>query len=176
MLLKINLASRTYLNRKKFNTVVMAVGIVLGLFLLINIRDVASNAGDISSTARQIAVYDGKAPAVVPEKEYQTVLAKIRFANQIIDKKAFSWISLLDRLETVVPDGVALNAIEPNTKTGELKLGGVAKSFKNMRQLMENLESSNYFRDVFLVSQTDLKIGQTQRGLTFKIECKAALQ
>lgn len=175
MQLKINLASKSYLNRKKFNMTVTVVGLVLGVLLLINIITVASNAGDISSTSKQVAVYDGKLSGVVPEKEYQAVLSKIKFANQIIDKKTFNWMSLLDRLETVVPAGIALSGIEPNTKTADLKLAGVAKSFKNLQQLMENLESSKDFQDVYLVSQNDLKVGQSQQGLGFRIECKVPL-
>lgn len=176
MHLKINLASRSYLNRRQFNVAVAVCALILGCLLLINIRNVASNAGEISSVARQIGQYEGKLGGAVPEKEYQAVLTKIKFANDIIDKKTFNWLTLLDKLETVMPDAVALTTIEPNPKTEELKLTGAAKSFKNVRQFVENLESSKDFRDVYLVSHAELKVGKNQQGINFNISCKVSLK
>lgn len=176
MLLRINLASRRYVDRRKFNTLAGAAMLVLLLLLFFNISKVASNAGTLSRTGKEIALHSGKDTGAVPQKDYQEVLSRIKFANDIIGKKTFNWIILLDKLEMVVPDGVALSRIEPKPKTEELSITGAAKSFGNLRQLMENLETSGQFRDVYLLNQAAVKVGETQQGISFSINCKVALK
>ncbi len=92
----------------------------------------------------------------------------------MIEQKSFDWLMLLDRLESVVPDGIAITAIEPSIKDGGLKLGGVAKGFGNIRKLVENLEDSKFFTDVYLVNQSEMQVSQAEKGLAFNISCKVA--
>ncbi|SNB45279.1 PilN domain-containing protein [Geobacter sp. DSM 9736] len=175
MRLKINLASRTYLNRRQFNVAIALAFAVLGLVLVFNIGTVSRNAGEISIAARQIAQYEGKLTGAVPEQDYKALLDRIKFANEIIDRKTYRWTALLDKLEGVVPEGIAITTIDPDTKTGKLKISGAARSFKNLRQFLENLEGSEDFAEVFLVSQADVKVGQTQQGISFSIDSKVRL-
>ena len=175
MLLRINLATKTYLDRRKFNLIVGVSLLVLVLLLLFNISRVASNAGKLSSTGKELGLTQGK-DAGVPQKDYQEVVARIKFANDIIEKKSFSWITLLDKLEGVVPDGVAISRVEPKPKTEELSIAGVAKTFGNLRQFLENLETSGQFRDVYLLNQSEVTVGDTQQGLSFSINCKVNLK
>ena len=79
---------------------------------------------------------------------------------------------LLDNLEAVVPEGVAISVIEPDLKKQMLKLSGAATNFNNVRQFVENLESSNFFTSVFLENQAEIKVGQSQKGTSFTISCK----
>ena len=53
----------------------------------------------------------------VSEKEYKALLSRIAFANNIIDKKRYNWLALLDKLEQVVPEGVAISSVEPDPAT-----------------------------------------------------------
>jgi type IV pilus assembly protein PilN len=144
---------------------------------LINIRNIATDLGAVERINRGIAVLDEKAKkitgAAVPDKAYQTLLARIKFANGLIDQKTFDWLMLFDRLEGVVPDGIAITAIEPSPKDDGLKLDGMAKDFGNLRKFMENLENSTYFTDIFLISQADTQVAPGQKGIDFHISCKA---
>ena len=91
----------------------------------------------------------------------------------MIEKKSANWLNLLDRLEEVVPAGVALTQIEPDPKERLVKLTGAARSFANLRTLIENMEQSKNFSEVYLLSQSDAKkVGATQQGLQFAISCK----
>lgn len=176
MLLRINLATKTYLDRRKFNTIAGAVGGLLILLLFINISMVAGNAGELSRMGKEIGVLAGKDTGSVPQKDYQAVISRIQFANEIIARKTFNWISLLDALESVVPEGVAISAIDPKPKTEDLSIAGAARSFSGLRQLMENLENSNQFRDIYLTNQSEIKVGETQTGINFSITCKVNLK
>lgn len=176
MLHRINLATRTYLDRRKFNIIAGAACFVLILLLFFNISMVAGNAGKLSRMGKEIGLYSGKDTGSVPQKDYQEVVSRITFANEIIAMKTFNWMSLLDGLESVVPDGVAISAVDPKPKTGDLGIAGAARSFSGLQQLMENLENSSYFTDVYLTGQSAISVGETQKGISFSINCKVNLK
>lgn len=175
MQLKINLATKTYINTRQFNVSIGVAFFLLVSMLFLNVRDVATTAGETARVARELAALEVKFKGgkEISEKDYQSLLTKIRFANGIIDKKTFSWLTLLDRLESVVPDGIALTVIDPDPKDRRLMLTGSARNFSNLRSFMENLEGSKQFTDVYLVSQSQTKVSESQKGILFNITCKA---
>jgi type IV pilus assembly protein PilN len=177
MRLTINLATRIYINTKRLNLFIAGAVTLLTLLLLFNISNVATDFAEMRRLENETAALEGKASsaqsAVVPDKEYQTLLARIRLANGIIEKKTFNWLALLDKLEVVVPDGIALVSIEPNPKDGILKLAGIAKNFGSLRKFMENLEDSKYFTEVYLVSQAETQVSAGQKGINFTVTAKA---
>jgi len=177
MRLTINLATRLYINMRQLNYCIIAAFALLALLLLVNVRNIATDFGEIQRLNHGIALLEGKAKkstgAAVPEKEYQALLARIKFANGLIEQKTYNWLMLLDKLEEIVPDGIAIAAIEPSPKDEGLKLAGMAKNFGNLKKFMENLEESKYFTDIYLVGQTDMQVSPSQKGLGFHITCKA---
>lgn len=177
MRLTINLATRIYINMRRLNFCIAVAFVLLILLLLFNVRNIATDFGEIQRLNHGIAILEGKAKKstseAVPDKEYQTVLARIKFANGLIEQKTFNWLTLLDKLEGVVPDGIAIASIEPSPKDEGLKLAGMAKNFGNLKKFMENLEESKYFTDLYLVSQTEMKVSESQKGIGFQITCKA---
>ena len=76
-------------------------------------------------------------------------------------------------MEVVVPDGVMVTSLEPSLKDGKLKISGVARNFNFMRKFLENLEDSKFFTDIYLLSQTEVKVDETQKGVSFSVSCKA---
>ncbi len=172
----INLATRIYINTSRLKFFIVCALILLISILLLNLRNSATDLGEMKRLNQKLDLLGGKAGAAkgatINEKEYQKLLARIKLANAIIEQKTFDWLMLLDRLETVVPDGISLVSIEPS-KNGELKLAGIAKNFGNLRNYMENLEDSRYFAEVYLVSQSVLQQSDGRQGISFNITCKA---
>lgn len=177
MRLTINLATRIYINKRRLNFFIVAAFAVLILLLLVNVRNIATDLGDIQRLNHGIAILEGKTKKAtseaVPEKEYQALLARIKFANVLIEQKTFNWLMLLDKLESVVPDGIAIASIEPSPKDEGLKLEGIAKNFGALRKFMENLEESKYFTEIYLIGQSDTQVSPGQKGIVFNITCKA---
>ncbi len=177
MRLTINLATRVHIDMRRLNLLTAGVIALLLLFLAVNVRTVATCLGSIKRLDSGIAVLEGKTKkvmgAAVPEKEYQALLARIKFANGVIEQKTFDWLTLFDWLESVVPDGITFTAIEPSAKDGGMKLTGMAKGLGNLRMLMENLEGSKFFSDVYLMSQTETQVSQGEKGIAFLITCRA---
>lgn len=177
MRLTINLATRIYINKRRLNFFIIAAFALMVLLLLVNVRNIATAFGNVQRLNHGIAILEGKtrkvASEAVPDKEYQAILARIKFANGLIEQKTFDWLSLLDKLENVVPDGITITSIEPSPKDEGLKLAGMAKNFGNLKKFMENLEDSQYFTDVYLVGQSDAQVTPDQKGIAFNITCKA---
>jgi type IV pilus assembly protein PilN len=178
MRLKINLATRTYIDAHRLNAAVAAIVVLLLLGLFFSVRAVATTGGEIRLAGTELALLQGKGTGKgkVEEKEYQALLARIGAANAIIARKSYDWLQLLDRLEGVVPDGVAMTAIEPEPKGNSLKLTGVARSFAELRRFMETLEDARFLTDVYLNANAETKVGESQRGMTFSITCRVVPQ
>ena len=177
MRLTINLATRIYINMRRLNLFIAGAFILLTLLLLVNARNIAEGFVEKGKLSHGIKVLEGSARetknTAVPEKEYHALLASIKFANGIIEKKSFDWLTLFDKLESVVPEGIAIASIEPSPKDNGLKLAGMAKNFGNLRKFMENLEESKLFTEVYLVSQSNIQGQDGRNGTGFSITCKA---
>jgi len=173
--LKINLSTRYFVDTRLLNATLAFAVALLVLVTFFSVRGVASNAGHAQQLKGELARLQARFAASaggVTEQEYKDVTKKIAIANGILEKKGLNWLLLLDRLESVVPDGVALSSIEPKLKEGTLTIAGTAKEFRNLRVLVENLEAEPRFSDVFLKGQTEIKQGESQRGVGFTVTCK----
>ncbi len=175
MKFQINLATRIYINARRLRFSTAVALLVLGVVLVLNISYIATKYEEINRAATEIATLSGKtktASKEVPQKQYQALLNKISFANNVIEKKTYDWLSLLNHLEVVVPDGVAITSIEPELKTQGVKLVGVTRGFSNLRVLIEHLEDSKFFTNVYIVSQSEAKLIDNTQGITFNLTCK----
>lgn len=176
MNLTINLATRRYINVRQLNTMLAVAFVVLAALLIFKVRSLANNQAEINRIkAESAAASRGTkgGPTVTPE-QMKALDAKIAFANSLIDQKTLNWVVLLDKLELVVPAGVALTQVSPGIKDQTLKFTGVALSFDRLRNLLENMEQSPNFSEVYLLSQAEQKVGKTQQGLGFSISCKVS--
>lgn len=175
--LRINLSTRYFFDTRKVNLALAAAVAILTFFLFFNVMECATDAGQAKrlegETAKLQARFATSAKGI-SEEQYQALLKKISAANAILEKRGLNWLLLLDRLEAVVPGGVALSSIEPKLKEGTLTLSGSAKGFSNLRTFVENLEGQPGVSDVFLMSQTEIRQGGEQRGIGFTVTCKVS--
>lgn len=173
----INLATKTYLDTRLVNRV-SAVCLSLLLALLAwSVSRASWNAGELRRINADIAGYEGRLnsrPAGVSEQDYNSQLATIRFYNGIIARKTYDWLGLLDRLEGVTPDGIAISTLAPEEKSDGLKITGWARSFTQVRAYLEKLEDSKAFADVLLISHRDVTVSERSHGVEFTISCRVA--
>lgn len=176
MKLTINLATRRYLNYRRLNAWLIAGLLLLGALSVWQLRTVGYRLGELARIRglEAAATAGSAALPTVGEAQLKAQAAKVRFANGIIDRKAVNWLQLLDYLEEVVPEGVALSRIEPREHDKPLQLAGVASSFAQLRALLENMERSKNFAEVYLLTQSEVKVGLTQHGINFTLACKVA--
>lgn len=179
MYFTINLATRTYLDRRLVNRIGAGIFATLIIMLAWNINRVAWDVGELRRLRADIATYENRLssrPNGVSEKDYTSLLANISFYNEIISRKTFNWMGLLEQLELATPEGIGLSALTPDRKTGELKIEGRAKNFAHIKLFLDKLEDSKVFTSILLLSHSDVAAGERSKGVQFSISCKAALQ
>ena len=175
----INIATRTYLDRRLVNRAGYAVLALLLILLAWNIKRTFWNLGELRRLQSDNASYENRLnsrPSGVSEKDFTRLLADIKFFNEILGRKSFNWLGFLDQLEGASPEGIALSALAPDRKTGELKIEGHARSFAQVRSYIEKLEDSKAYTSILLLSHTNMMVGEKTKGVNFVISCKAALQ
>ncbi|MGH9476887.1 MAG: PilN domain-containing protein [Terriglobales bacterium] len=95
----------------------------------------------------QLAEANAKAPLAGP----QTVqfLARVRFLNQLIDRKSVSWTGLFERLEQIQPPGVELISLRPLQRNGQnaVDLRFASQTFQPAIDFVQALETSGDFTD-----------------------------
>lgn len=170
----INLATRTYLNQRLINQISSIVIALLVVALGWNITRISWNVGEQQRLAAEVKALEETLnirPGGVSEKDYSRQQSRIRFFNEVIDRKGARWLNLLDLIESATPEGIALSIIAPGKKDGEWKLEGNARSFTVVRKYVEKLEGTKAFTNVLLLSHRDMTIGETGHGVQFSISC-----
>lgn len=173
----INLATRTYIDRRLVSRISAVLFAVLLAAAAWNINRAAWNLGELRRLRSDIAATEqklGARPGGVSEKEYARVMAEIGYYNGIISRKAFNWLGLLEQLELATPEGIALASFVPDRSKGALKIEGRARSFAQVRAYLDKLEDSGFFTSILLLSHTGIAAGERSRGVQFTISCKAA--
>lgn len=175
----INIATRTYLDYRRVNQACVTGIVILLVLLAWNVSRLSWNIGELNRLRAESAVFEGRLgsrPAGVSEKEHTRMQASIRFYNDVIERKSYAWLGLLELLENATPEGIALVSLVPDKKGGELKIDGRAKSFSLVRTYMEKLEDSKAFTDIMLLSHNDVAAGANAKGVLFKISCRAVMR
>ncbi len=183
MLLQINLASRTYVNRRALYGSYAVVGGLLCLLLLFNIDFLLRLQAHGAKMTAQLAEVEAtlldqggrKDPAIAPE-ELKKRQKDVAFANEILMREGFRWTELLDRLEDVAVDGISIRALQPNFKEKSLSLSGVAREVRDLRRYIDRLIAESSFSEVYLLSQSTVKIkdnlGGEHQAIAFSIDLK----
>lgn len=176
MNLQLNLATRVYVDFRKVNLLISLLFILAFSWCTYGIYTLILNYEESGTLAKYKAKSLGSTSAgKVSNADYNKLMANIKFANSILDKRRYDWLTMLDNLETVVPDGVSLKGLAPSEKGDLVKLTGSAKNFNAVRIFIENLEASTKFTEVFLTEQSYIKEGNINRGLSFSVTCRAVI-
>ena len=171
----INLATRTYLDNRLINRIAFGVIALLVVLLAWNIMDISSKFGEQSRLNAEIAAIESKfavKPGGISEAEFSRQKSRIRFYNEIIDRKNSNWLKTLELFESSTPEGIALSSLTPDKKKDTWKLDGRAHSFKKVQQYVEKLETSKNFANVLLLSHQNITVGEKTHGVQFSISCK----
>lgn len=171
----INLTTRTYLDHRFINKLAYSAITLLLLLLGWNVSRVATMVGEQGRLKSEIAAIDAKLnarPGGISESDFNRQKNRIRFYNEIIERKSTNWLNILDLIENATPEGVALSALTPGKNSGEWNLEGNARSFKVVQQYLESLESSKNFSDVQLLSHKSISSNASTRGIQFSVTCR----
>jgi len=171
----INIATRTYLDHRVLNRLAYFAIALLLVIVGWNVSRVLSNIGEQSRLNTEINSIQGRLgakPNGISEAEFNRQKSRIRFYNEIIERKSINWLNILELFENATPEGISLASLSPGKDRGEWKLEGRARTFKVVQQYLEKMEASKNFSNILLLSHQNLIPGENMRGIQFTISCK----
>lgn len=111
--------------------------------------------------AQQEGIDLSEAALVVLPKE-------IEFANQLIEKRSFSWTKFLAELERAIPQRIALNSIRLDPANSTIMLTGSAKALEDVTTLTVTFQDHPQFREPVLGQHRDMGNGLVEFDLSIK--------
>jgi Tfp pilus assembly protein PilN len=165
-MIRTNLSTRPFYNEPLVRMVLAGLGIVVGAVTAFNVVRVIGYSRSDSALVSQASMDESHASelrrraaalrAAVDPKQIAAASNEARQANELIDRRTFSWTELFNQLETTLPDEARITSIRPklDPKRGiVLTMGVVARRVSDVDQLMERLEATGTFRDLLSPEQ-----------------------
>jgi len=156
----LNLASRSYVNRKVLYVSYGLVGILLLVVLLINLMTLFDLQTSTTDTREKLAELQTNAASQDADMSGYSAQAlanlgkSIDAANDVLRRDSFRWTELLDRFETLMPSRVRIRSITPNYTKQTIAIACEAKDLTAMKRFIDKLNQSGYYRQVLLSQQT----------------------
>jgi type IV pilus assembly protein PilN len=176
MKISINLASQRYLNQPALK--LMLSGIMLLLFVVLALQGNAylknrqlsmQHQAHLETLQEQLR---GKLPERLTAEELAAQRQTYQRAEALLQRDAFRWTELFDRMEKLLPDGVSLRSFNPDYAKNSLSILGVAKTLAQLQALLDNLQAAQ-FQQVYLENQGEVDVdngrGGKRKALSFSI-------
>jgi Tfp pilus assembly protein PilN len=159
--IRTNLSTRPFYNERAVHLVLLALAIVVAGATIFNISRVIRYSRSDTQLATQATRDEARAAdlrqqasrlrASVDPRQIDFASSDAREANDLIDRRTFSWTELFNRLETTLPDEVHITAVKPHIDREHgiiLTINVLARSVDDMNLFIENLESTGAFGHV----------------------------
>jgi len=159
-----NLATRPFYNERAVRTWLFLAALMVGAATLFNVTRIIRYLRDDSELARQATLDTTRAAearaeaarlrASVDAKQIALISVEALAANELIDRRTFSWTALLNTFERTLPDQVRITSVRPEDGRARtdhavwLTVAVVARGVDDMNQFMENLEATGAFSDL----------------------------
>jgi hypothetical protein len=156
--IRTNLATRPFYNERAVHTWLVAAALLVVAASIFNVTRVlrysqsdtrlASEAQRDEARAADLRRQASQLRASVDPHQLDVVSASARQANELIDRRTFSWTELFNRFETTLPDEVRVASVRPSVdKNGSILLviAVVARGVDDVNQFMQNLEGTGAF-------------------------------
>jgi Tfp pilus assembly protein PilN len=178
---RLNLASRSYLDRRTTRrwllfiggiaALLLAVNLGYGYFNLLQLRRVNAHLAEIDS---QVMGQRSETAAAFTPENLEKVKARILAANQILADEHFHWTALLARLEELLPDDVAIRTLKPNFRDRSLQVTALARDTAALTELLDSLLSSPDMSQAYLHNQSAVMQPEGGEVVQFSLTIKEA--
>lgn len=113
--------------------------------------ELATQASRDEARAAEVRTTAGKLRASVDTKQVDAASVEARQANDLIDRRTFSWTELFNRLETTLPPEVRITSVRPSLDRDRritLNITVLARGVDDVNEFMERLEATGAFANV----------------------------
>jgi len=183
MEIKLNLASKPYLNRQIVRRWILFACTVLVLLLISNFYYLYQNYRQLAllenlhaELETQVASVAG-APASYTLTNHSAVREQVSIANEVVAADQFRWTHLLSRFEELVPADVSLRSIRPDFKGRSVQLACIARDVPAMTAFVDNLLGSEDFNQAYLQNHAEAETelnGRSQVMINFSLQIQEA--
>ena len=164
-MIRTNLATRPFYNERAVHIGLIVLAVVVVLATAFNVSRILRYSSSDTRLATQASRDEARAAdlrqqatrlrASVDPQQVELASAGARQANELIDRRTFSWTELLNRFETTLPDEVRISSVSPRVERDKgimLRVNVKARSVEDVQSFMENLEATGAFKDAQPVS------------------------
>jgi type IV pilus assembly protein PilN len=160
-----NLSTRPFYNERAVRLWMMLLAVVVAAVTVFNVArvlrysqsdtELATQAARDESRAAELRREAGQLRGSVDLQQIALASTEARVANQLIDRRTFSWTDLFNQFEATFPDDVRITSVRPELAEGgvQLTLTIVARSVDDVDELMRNLESTGMFSNFLSVQE-----------------------
>lgn len=171
-MLRTNLATRPFYNSRAVHVVLGGLACaVLGLTLfnvvqLIRLtaaqQTLGADAERSEAEAGRLRADAASIRARIDAKQLRVVSAAAREANEIIDRRAFSWTELFAQVEGVLPESVRITAVQPDLGADghfAVSISVEGRRVEDLDAFVEALEARSSFHNVLPVEEQTSETG-----------------
>jgi type IV pilus assembly protein PilN len=156
MEIKLNLASKPYLNRQAVRlwlmlacTLMVVLLVLNSLYAYQNLRQMSLLDHRLQGMAEEVSGQVGPSAGYSPER-YAALRSEVEQENEMVAADQFRWTALLNRFEMLLPEDVSLRSIQPDFKARSVQLTGVARDVSAMTRFVDNLLGSEDLNQAYL--------------------------
>ena len=134
-MIKTNLATRPFYNERAVRVWLFGALLLVLAATAFNVSRVLRYSRSDTQLARQASGDEARAAdlrqqanrlrATVDPKQIESKSTEARVANELIDRRTFSWTELFNRLETTLPDEVRIVSVRPRTDRSHATIIGI---------------------------------------------------
>jgi Tfp pilus assembly protein PilN len=160
-MIKTNLSTRPFYNERAVHFWLLVTALVVLAATLFNVSRVlrysrsdtrlATEASRNEARAAELRQQAARLRATVDPKQIEFASAEARQANDLIDRRTFSWTDLFNRFEATLPDDVRIAAIRSRFDKQRgivLMVNVVSRNSDDVDKFMENLDATGAFADL----------------------------
>ena len=159
-MIRTNLSTRPFYNERAVSLWLLAfllVVVVASVFNATRVLQYSHNDTELGlqasrdeARAAELRRSAARVRTTVDPKQIAFASLEARQANDLIDRRTFSWTELFNRFETTLPDEVRITSVRPKIAKGQflLTIAVVARGVEDISQMMDRLEQTGAFKHV----------------------------
>ena len=160
-MIRANLSTRPFYNERMVHVWLLVLAVAVAAATAFNASRVLRYSTSDTRLATQASRDESKAAdlrrqaaalrASVDPRQVDFAAADARQANELIDRRTFSWTELFNRFETTLPDDVRIASVRPKVDAElgiVLNISVLAKSVEDVNSFIVNLEGTGAFANV----------------------------
>lgn len=160
-MIRTNLSTRPFYNERIVHIWLAALAVITMAATIFTVTRVlqysrsdtqlGAQASRDEARAADVRAEAARLRASVDAGQVETAALEARTANELIDRRTFSWTELFNRFETTLPDEVRITAVRPRVdrEAGTLlTINVVADGTDEVAEFIENLEATGAFKEL----------------------------